>query len=75
MADEKYRPIQDRGYTLLADLCNEAVTLFGPNWEAIERHVSNRLEGMDSPERTHLKEKIQQILGFHAPDRFRDGTH
>ncbi|WP_018266542.1 hypothetical protein [Methylosinus sp. LW4] len=75
MADDKHPTTPDQERTLLADLCNEAVALYGPDWEAIQRHVSDRLSGMDALERTYLMEKVERILEFSALDRSQNGMH
>jgi hypothetical protein len=72
MEDGNLLPVRDSDDSLLADLCNEAVVIHGPNWEAIERHISDRLRQMNSGDRARVLQKAQQILNFKAPDRLND---
>ncbi len=75
MADKEPLMMPDQERTLLADLCNEAVALHGADWDAIQRHVSDRLRGMSALERTYLMEKVERILEIGAMNRYQNGMH
>lgn len=68
MSDKK-RDTADADGKLLADLCNEAVMRCGADWPAIEKHIANEIRSMDEGERSHLIQKVREILDFAPPVR------
>jgi hypothetical protein len=57
---------------LFQQLCHEAALACGPDMTAIERYVIARIEGMDSVDRARIRQELDLVLSYRAPDR-RDG--
>lgn len=53
---------------LLQSLCAEAAELFGDDWAAINRHISERLGALMETDRRDLLAEVEKILRLHVPD-------
>jgi hypothetical protein len=49
------------------ELCLEAVRQRGPDIEAIESYVRERIERMSEAEKSRLREEIARVLKFRPP--------
>jgi len=52
----------------LQSLCLEAAELFGNDWQAINRHISEQLDKLVEPERARLSVEVDRILRFQVPE-------
>lgn len=51
------------------NLCLEAAIACGPDFDAVERFISDRIAAMDEADRRVIERDLERVLAFRAPHR------
>ena len=54
--------------TFIQSLCVEAAELFGDDWAAVTRHITEKLGALMESDRKTLLTEVEKILRTHVPD-------
>ena len=52
---------------LLGGILTEAAQLHGDNWEAVERHIREKIADLPAEQQERLAEEMKRILRFSGP--------
>jgi hypothetical protein len=52
-----------------ATICSEAAQRHGDDWDAVQRHIRQRIGALPNDQRERLANEMARILRYCAPDR------
>jgi hypothetical protein len=64
--------LEETGLNLLNRLFEEAICLYGGDWQKVMNHVKGQIDVLGPTERRAIGGAFEQLLAFRAPD-FQDG--